>query len=164
MTAVKFWDGTAWQTISAVQGPAGPAGATGYETAPIGTVLSWTGQTAPAGFVVADGFRYTQAAYSQGYAFAKQEADAGNTLWTYRTSDFTFTVPDLRSRFILGAGARALGVMSQTNPALANAGEETHTLLSAEMPVHSHPATAPGAFVLSVLGQISHNSVNNSPA
>ena len=29
MTALKYWDGAAWQTVPAIQGPTGPAGPTG---------------------------------------------------------------------------------------------------------------------------------------
>jgi microcystin-dependent protein len=122
MPALKYWDGTTWKKAS--------LGA-GYETAPIGSLLSWTGKTVPAGFVLADGATYTKQLYPQGYDFAKAEKDAGNPLWNY-VLDTSFTVPDLRDRFILSAGSRALGILSQTNPAVANPGEETHTLSSVE--------------------------------
>jgi hypothetical protein len=125
MPAVKYWDTGSGQWKKASIGA-------GYETAPIGTVNFWSGATMPDGWVRADGTRYTQAAFPQGYNFAKAQADAGNTLWTYRTSDTTFTVPDLADRFLLSSGTRTLGVLSQTNPALANPGEESHTLSSVE--------------------------------
>jgi hypothetical protein len=133
------------QGIVGPAGPAGPTGATGskgdtgYETAPIGSVLAWSGRTFPEGFVLADGARYSQIVasptypkgYPQGYTFAGQEVAAGNPLWTQRVSDTTFTVPDLRDRFLLTAGATyPLGT-----PA---GGEAAHRLTLAESPSHSH--------------------------
>jgi hypothetical protein len=110
-----------------------PGAATSYDAMPMGSVMAFSGKTTPSGYVIADGTRYTQAAQTQGYNFAKQEADAGNALWTYRTSDFTFTVPDLRDRFIYGASAtKPHGTISQTNPANPFPGEESHTLSSVE--------------------------------
>lgn len=128
------------QGSTGATGAAGPVGPTGYDTLPIGGTLAWTGKTFPPGYVLADGVRYTQVLYPQGYSFAKAEADAGNTLWTYRVSDFTFTVPNLANRFIYSAGAKAFGLFSQSNPALANPGEESHASTVAEMPSHDHGA------------------------
>lgn len=160
MATLKYWDGSAWQTLPALKGDTGPAG-----LAPVGAVISWSGKTTPVGWLLANGTAtYTEALYPEAYAFAVAEVAAGNTLWTANTGAHTFGVPDLRDRFVFAAGTKAFGLKSQTNPALANPGEETHTLLSTEMPIHSHPAASPGAFVLSALGQINHNSVNNSPA
>lgn len=117
-------------------GPKGDKGDTGYETAPIGSTLGWTGKTLPAGFVLADGTRYTQSLYPQGYDYARAEADAGNALWSYRTTpDISFTVPDLRDKFLLSAGATyAFG---------ANGGEASHLLSAGEtgVPAHGHADT-----------------------
>jgi microcystin-dependent protein len=95
----------------------------------IGTVTTFSGKTFPYGYVLADGSTYTQTAYPQGYAYAVAEATAGNALWTANTTAKTFTVPDLRDRFLLGSAAKAWG---------SKAGEESHLLSNAEMPVHSH--------------------------
>jgi microcystin-dependent protein len=109
-------------------GPAGP----GYETSPIGSVLSFSGLTVPEGFVLADGRVLTQVEYPQGYDFATAEVAAGNPLWTVDAAAATYTVPDLRDRFLLSSAASAVG---------AGGGESSHQLQIAEMPYHSHGGT-----------------------
>jgi hypothetical protein len=124
------------------QGPQGVKGDTGYNTAPIGSTMSWTSHTLPEGYVLADGVQYTQALYPQGYAFAKAEADSGNTLWAYRAADLTFNVPNLTDTFIYNRAASNLGTRG---------GEATHLLTAAEsgVPAHVHPLTNSQAFVQS---------------
>ena len=124
------------------EGPEGPKGDTGpegergvdgigHETSPIGAVIAWTGRTVPPGFVVCDGARYDQVDYPQGWAFAFDEMLAGNPLWTadYLSTPRTFTVPDLRERFLLSSDA----------PLGARGGEREHKLTVDEMPRHDHP-------------------------
>ena len=101
-----------------------------YNTAPIGSTMSWTRSTIPSDYVLANGQRLSRAAFPDAYDVAVAEVAAGSTLWTVRTSDETFTVPDLRDKFIYAAGAKALGTTG---------GEETHTLTIAEIPPHTHP-------------------------
>ena len=88
----------------------------------------------PDEWVLADGRRLTRFEYPDAYAFAKVQADAGNSLWTYRTSDETFTVPNFTDKFIYAKGAKALG---------ANGGAETHALTEAELATHAHGVTDP---------------------
>ena len=112
-------------------GPPGDPGrdGIGHETAPIGAVIAWTGRTLPPGFVLADGARHSQLDYPQGFAFAFDESLAGNPLWTADINSFprTFTVPDLRDRFLMSGDA--LG---------ARGGEVEHRLTVDEMPRHDH--------------------------
>jgi microcystin-dependent protein len=107
----------------ALVGPPGP----GYETSPIGTVLSYTGTTAPEGYVVADGSSLARAAYPQGYDFAAAEVAAGNPLWAVDSAAETFTVPDLRDRFVYSGT-----IMGEKG------GESAHALSIGEMPSHGH--------------------------
>src|SRR5580765_27070 len=112
---------------------AGVQVSTVYDSDQIGTVKSFTGKTIPTNWVLADGASYTKAAQAQGWAFAKQEADAGNPLWTYTAT--AFTVPNLTDKFILAPGANTIG---QTG------GEKDHILIPAEtaMKGHGHTASA----------------------
>ena len=124
-----------WQALQIV-GPKGDQGATGYDTSPIGSAIYYTGTdgTIPADWVLADGRRLTRALHPDAYTFAQAQADAGNPLWTYRTSDETFTVPNFTDKFIYGKGAKALG---------ASAGAETHALSTSELAAHNHGVTDP---------------------
>ena len=131
---------------STVPGPTGPTGATGpqgtqgvkgdqgnagvsYEASPIGAVLTFPGKNLPVGYVIANGGSYTQATYPQGYDFAVAEVAAGNSMWTANTTNKTFTVPDLRDRFLYSSASLAFA---------ANGGEVNHVLAKGEMPVHNH--------------------------
>src|SRR5215813_2410419 len=69
---LKWWDSTKWVPAMDVGGAA-----VSYDALPIGSVLTYSGKGAlPQGYVLADGTAtYTQAAYPQGYAFAKAEKD-----------------------------------------------------------------------------------------
>lgn len=95
----------------------------------VGTLLEWSGSTPPNGHKLTDGTRYTATEFPEAYAFAGVQVAASNPLWTQRTSDQTFTVPNLSNRFTLAPGTRSIG---QTG------GAETHTLTTAEMPAHTH--------------------------
>jgi microcystin-dependent protein len=106
-------------------GAAGPVGPTGYNTAPIGSVITWTGKTIPWDYVLADGRTLTIQDYPDAYAFAQAEVAAGNTLWTVNAVAGTCTVPDLRNKFLYGQGSKSFGT---------SGGEENHTLTPPEIP------------------------------
>jgi hypothetical protein len=89
----------------ATQGPEGP----GYETSPIGSVIAWTRRELPHGYVLADGATYDAQTWPQGFDAALEEAEAGNPLWTANAGAGTFTVPDLRDRFMYASSSAALG-------------------------------------------------------
>jgi microcystin-dependent protein len=65
-----------------------------FSTCPIGTVLSYAGQTAPRGFLVADGASYKVSDYADLYAVI------GNT---YGGDTENFNVPNLVDKFIQGS-------------------------------------------------------------
>lgn len=86
---------------------------------------------------------YGGAAAPNGYAFATGQslvvADHPELFlaWGYSHggAGANFSAPDLRDRFVVGAGSTyALGAVG---------GDATHTLTEAEMPTHSHPVTDP---------------------
>lgn len=111
-------------------GPVGPTGDVNVDVGPLGSTMSWTSPRLPADYELADGSRFTQAAYPDAYAYAKDESDAGNALWTYRVSDHTFTVPNLSDKFIYGKGA-------STNIG-DTGGVPDVTLTIPQMPAHTH--------------------------
>lgn len=101
----------------------------------IGEVRMWARRAIPAGWQAALGARFTQAAYPDAYVIAGSEnaaavAAAETPLWTQRTSDTTFTVPDLTDSFVLAPGARKTGTRGGT-PDVA--------LAVTELPDHVHP-------------------------
>jgi microcystin-dependent protein len=93
---------------STFSGPVTASSFSGDGAVPIGGIIMWSGNTAPTGWAICDG----------------QTVNGRTT-------------PDLRGRFVLGLGNRAIGTTG---------GAETHTLTVNEMPAHSHTATDTGHF------------------
>lgn len=95
----------------------------GGNAAPAGTVVAYAGATAPAGWLLCDGVTYQCSQYPALAAVLGATAAS-------------FTVPDLRGRFLMGASA--------SHPRAQVGGEEAHTLTEAEMPAHAHPVIGRG--------------------
>lgn len=95
----------------------------------IGSVYMYAGNTAPSGFLLCDGSAVSRATYSALF-------DEIGT--TYGTGDgtTTFNLPDLSGRVAIGT--------SSTHLLGGVGGEETHVLLSAEMPEHGHTVPSHG--------------------
>jgi microcystin-dependent protein len=130
---------------------------------PTGVPLPFLGTTAPAGFVLGAGRTIGNAASG---ATERASADTQNLftlLWpTFTVSggrgasaaaDFaankTVSLPDLRGRTLVGLdniGGTAANVLTNYAATTVGAagGEQSHTLGSAEMPVHSHGVSDPG--------------------
>lgn len=95
---------------------------------PVGTVAMYGGGTAPSGWLKCDGSAVSRTTY----------VDLFNVLGTtYGAGDgsTTFNLPDARGRAPVGAG-QGTGLTNRVRG--ATGGAETHTLTTAEMPVHSH--------------------------
>ena len=90
---------------------------------PAGIVMSFAGATAPEGWLLCDGSAVSRSSYSALF-------DVIGTTYGAGDGSTTFNVPDLSGKVIIGvSGTHALGT---------SGGEETHTLLTAEIPAHTH--------------------------
>lgn len=120
-------EGGAWERVT------GGGNASAGGPLEVGSTITWTSTVLPASgdWVLADGRRLSAAAYPEAYAFAQAAvaADGASALWTVRTSDQTFTVPDLRNVFTYGAGYYAVGQRD---------GAATVRLTTNELPYHAH--------------------------
>jgi len=92
---------------------------------PAGSIVSFAGAAAPPGFLLCDGATRNVADYPR----------LGNVLKATFGGDgvATFAVPDLRGRFVLGAG--------HGHNIAVTGGAETVTLTVAQLPAHTHTGT-----------------------
>lgn len=101
---------------------------------PIGTVTGWGGALDPPGgkWLLCNGRVLTLNEYPDLY-------NALGTTWnTGGEASSQFRIPDLRSRAIVGAGQ---GALLTNRPLASQFGTETHTLVTNEVPVHTHVAS-----------------------
>lgn len=89
---------------------------------PVGTVVAYCGAQAPTGWIICDGQLLNKTAYSKLFQVL-------GTVYGSSGNDY-FRVPDLRKRFIAGAG-NGYGLGTQ-------AGADFVTLTRSQMPLHSH--------------------------
>jgi microcystin-dependent protein len=112
-----------------------------------GIVSAYAGASAPFGYLLCDGTDYVQATYPDLYAAV------GSTWNTYRgqaaPAAGRFRVPALQGLTLIGVGS-GLGLTARTLAAFV--GEENHTLVTGEMPVHAHTVTGPDGTVSTVVG------------
>jgi len=95
---------------------------------PVGTILMWGGSQSsiPTGWLLCDGSAISRTTYSRLFAAIGTTHGAGD-------GSTTFNLPNLRDRFIVGAG--------NSYVVAATGGEATHTLTVSEIPSHSHTAS-----------------------
>lgn len=113
---------------------------------PTGAVIQFATQTAPAGYLVADGSLVSRAVYPALFTAIGTTFGAGD-------GSTTFALPNLVSQFVRGAGpGRAVGstqadeIKSHTHAASsASAGGHTHTGTIAEGGAHTHGASTASA-------------------
>ena len=96
---------------------------------PIGAVIDFAGLVAPTGWLVCDGATVARAAYADLFAAIGETWGAGD-------GSTTFNLPDLSRRTTVGSGGVGTAVLGN---AVGNVGgAETHALVIAEMPAHTH--------------------------
>lgn len=96
---------------------------------PVGTLMMYAAETAPVGYLLADGSAVSRVTYSDLFAVIGTTFGAGD-------GSSTFNLPNLSQRFPLGAGTGRL--VGETG------GSEQHELSTAELPAHAHTVNDPG--------------------
>ena len=104
---------------------------------PIGSGCDYFGTTAPENFMFADGSAISRTTYAALFAIIGT---------TYGTGDgsTTFNLPDKRERVsVMYKSDSTMGTTGATFDTLgAKGGEDTHQLITAELPAHTHTMTA----------------------
>ncbi len=95
---------------------------------PSGIVQMFAGTSPPTGYLLCDGTAYSRTTYLNLFSIIGTTFGAGD-------GSTTFNVPDLRSRVPVGAGT---GVGLSNRSLGGSGGEETHVLITAEIPPHNH--------------------------
>ena len=101
-------------------------------TLPIGTVVDYAGENAPADWLACDGRGISRAQNAALFA-------AIGTAWGVGDGVATFNIPDLRRRATIGAGGARPDGSDGPAPQLGKTGgAETHTLVVDELAAHLH--------------------------
>ena len=105
------------------KGEAGPQGG----GAPVGQIVSWSGSAGslPTGYFLCDGSAISRSTYAALFAIVGTTHGSGN-------GSTTFNLPDLRSRFVVGASASGGYSVGATG------GADSVTLTQNQMPAHDH--------------------------
>ena len=133
---------------------------------PCGIIQMFAGATAPNGWLVCDGSTVSRSAYSDLFKIIGTTYGAGN-------SNTTFTLPDMRGRFAMGAGT-GTGLNSSGSGAISGStqtartvgqwlGEETHLLTTAELASHTHANTVSGGSTGYMSANASHTHAATKP-
>jgi microcystin-dependent protein len=103
---------------------------------PVGAIIAYAGVEAPPGWMPCNGYFWAIEFYKALYEAVGSPTPIDKTFTTGILP--SFKVPDLRSRFIVGAGK---GPGLSKYALNAEDGEEKHKLTIEEMPAHSHTVT-----------------------
>jgi microcystin-dependent protein len=115
-------------------------------TTPSGSVSAYAGSAAPTGWLLCSGAAVSRATYAALFAIV-------GTTYGIGDGSTTFNLPDLRGRAVAGVdnmGGTAANRITSGGSGIvgttlgASGGLQTHTLLTAETPAHSHFIASPG--------------------
>lgn len=120
---------------------------------PVGTILSFAGNSAPEGYLICDGSVISSSTYSDLFSVVTNlygEGDGSYTLqWVDVNDDeimdpeeminisSTFNLPDLRGRTIIGVD-NSVEIVANADSLGNYGGEESHILTIDELPSHNH--------------------------
>ena len=104
------------------------AAASAAASVPTGTIVMFGSATAPTGYLGCDAAAVSRTTYADLFAVV-------GITWGAGDGSTTFNVPDLRGRAPIGTGTGS-GLTARS--LAASGGAETHTLITAEMPAHTH--------------------------
>lgn len=110
----------------------------------IGSIHIFAGTVTPTGFLMCDGSAVSRDTYASLFSVI-------GTLYGSGDGSATFNLPDLVGKLVVGC--------SQTYQLGSTGGEETHTLLEAELPQHSHniPSHGHANNILAKTPSLSHS-------
>lgn len=110
----------------------------------VGSIIQYSGSTAPENFLVCDGSAVSRTDYAALY-------DVIGTTYGIGDGSTTFNLPDLSGRLVVG--------VSQSHVLAATGGEISHTLLTSELPSHTHtvPSHGHGNNITAKTPSLSHN-------
>ena len=154
----KSGNSLSWTTLSSIISQVQSEGAANVVTTnivlPVGSIQAYGSITVPTGWLSCDGSRFIGSDYPQlatlllnTYApiYTSQSGStvAGNVSYN---PNWWYTLPDLRGRFALGVGTGNDGVNSSQSFTLGGrGGKYAHSLITAELPSHSHTTSTSGS-------------------
>jgi microcystin-dependent protein len=123
-----------------------------YQQVPTGTVIDFAAVSAPSGWLLCDGTAVSRTTYSALFAVIGTAFGTGD-------GSTTFNLPDCRGRSTIGTGAGS----GLTNRAIGDKlGEETHLLITAEIPTHAHNPPYGTTFVVNSADVSPNRSFNGA--
>lgn len=141
MPALKVKAAGVWQTIvgpQGAQGPQGIQGPAGPSGVPVGTPMPWLLNTAPSGFLIANGGQF------DGTLYPALAALYGSTFGAI--SGNLYRLPNLQGKFLVGQDPADTGTVNvdRISTMRDTGGSKAVTLTAAQsgMPAHAHTASS----------------------